>query len=633
MTTAGGGGLMVGAGIHDITGPAAGRIMMGYVNLAQQTRGIHMRLRSRAFVFAPPDEKQRLVFVSADLGMIFQAVKQEVMALLQRAYPGVYEDSNVILSATHTHAGPGGYSDYKAYYLTSGGFDRANFRAITVGIFQSIKKAHKNLAAAEISVSSGELLDTSVNRSLTAYAKNPACERALYNYDTDKNMTVLRLARPDGTAVGMISWFAVHGVSLGSDNKLISGDNMGYASYLFEKAMGADYAAPEPFVAAFAQSNEGDVSPNIRGNGDGGGVDDIDSLEISGRKQYEKARQLFNRAAEPITGGVDSRLCYVDFSRVQVSGTWSDGQPRHTCSASLGLAMLAGTEDGGGVGREGESLLKRFFSRKHFEDCQGEKEVILPVGKLKLTPAILPLQVARIGQLGIVAVPFELTTMAGRRLRATVLEALQPSVDRVVIAGLSNSYAGYVTTSEEYTSQQYEGGSTHFGPWTLAAVRQESHRVASALASGVPVGPGAQPRKGSRFLLNLRPGVIFDLSLPFARIGTVHRPPEREYRRGDEVKAEFWGAHPRNNFLVQSSYLEAQRKVDGDWVAVARDWDPETRYLWDRRFLFRSLITVKWKIPADADPGVYRILHRGHRKRLLRGTRPYKVVTPEFKVV
>ena len=42
-----------------------------------------------------------------------------------------------------------------------------------------------------------------------------------------------------------------------------------------------------------------------------------------------------------------------------------------------------------------------------------------------LAPKILPLQILRIGQLVIVGFPGELTTMAGRRLRETVLNELQ----------------------------------------------------------------------------------------------------------------------------------------------------------------------------------------------------------------
>jgi len=58
----------------------------------------------------------------------------------------------------------------------------------------------------------------------------------------------------NGNEIGMVNWFPVHGVSMTNQNKLISGDNKGYASYAFEK-----YKNPNslpgmgPFVAAFAQ--------------------------------------------------------------------------------------------------------------------------------------------------------------------------------------------------------------------------------------------------------------------------------------------------------------------------------------------------------------------------------------------
>ena len=66
----------IGAGIHDITGPAADHEMIGYVAL-QLTAGIHMRLWSRAFIVVSRASGKRVVFASADLGMLFQAVKQK----------------------------------------------------------------------------------------------------------------------------------------------------------------------------------------------------------------------------------------------------------------------------------------------------------------------------------------------------------------------------------------------------------------------------------------------------------------------------------------------------------------------------------------------------------------------------
>jgi len=44
-------------------------------------------------------------------------------------------------------------------------------------------------------------------------------------------------------------------------------DNKGYAAYIFERAVNGNQTLPGkgPFVAAFGQTNEGDVSPNTKG--------------------------------------------------------------------------------------------------------------------------------------------------------------------------------------------------------------------------------------------------------------------------------------------------------------------------------------------------------------------------------
>ena len=61
--------------------------------------------------------------------------------------------------------------------------------------------------------------------------------------------------------------FAVHGVSVNNTNRLINGDNKGYAAYAAEKHFNPDSLPGKgPFIAAFAQANEGDVSPNILGS-------------------------------------------------------------------------------------------------------------------------------------------------------------------------------------------------------------------------------------------------------------------------------------------------------------------------------------------------------------------------------
>ena len=50
-------------------------------------------------------------------------------------------------------------------------------------------------------------------------------------------MQILKLVDTEGNPLGVISWFAVHCTSMNNTNRLISGDNKGYASYLFEQYM------------------------------------------------------------------------------------------------------------------------------------------------------------------------------------------------------------------------------------------------------------------------------------------------------------------------------------------------------------------------------------------------------------
>jgi neutral ceramidase len=50
-------------------------------------------------------------------------------------------------------------------------------------------------------------------------------------------MVQLRFVRDDGTPVGTIVWFAIHPTSMNNTNTLVSSDNVGYASILFEQRM------------------------------------------------------------------------------------------------------------------------------------------------------------------------------------------------------------------------------------------------------------------------------------------------------------------------------------------------------------------------------------------------------------
>jgi neutral ceramidase len=108
------------------------------------------------------------------------------------------------------------------------------------------------------------------------------------------------------------------------------------------------------------------------------------------------------------------------------------------------------------------------------------------------------LQIIKIGDLVLTGIPGEITTMAGRRLKKTVLNEFKDlGIKHLALAAYANDYSLYITTKEEYDKQHYEGGCTLFGPYTLMAYQQEFRKLANALKKGKLVDPGPSPSKKS----------------------------------------------------------------------------------------------------------------------------------------
>jgi neutral ceramidase len=629
----------VGTGIYDITGPAAEVGMMGYAMVRQKTAGIYQRLWARAFVIESPCDHKRIVFVNADLGQLFQGIKQQVILKLKKELGDTYSDENVLLTATHQHSGPGGYSTYTLYNLSTLGFSRSNFNTIIDGIVKAIVFASENMRPAQIRIVTGALDGISFNRSPSAYLQNPKALRDKYKDNVDKEMTLLRIDGLEGKPIGIINWFPLHGVSMNNKNLLINGDNKGLAEYLFEKDLGSNYR-PGDFVAAFAQSNAGDVSPNPYGHEGGEGELGLQDVEAAGRPQYEKAKELFGRAEELIKGAIDYRHTYVAMDKVTIRPQFTDGQMRKTCPAAIGVSLLAGTQDGEGIGRQGITCdniteeISYFVCRSRQTTCQGAKPIVLETGTMHpypWTPNILPFQVIKIGQLVIAAVPFELTTMVGRKLRETIADVMQansntvmktiaggqslgPLRPHIVISTLANAYAQYVTTNEEYQVQRYEGASTLFGPWQANAIQQIMANITKAMVQGqqVPVGP--VPPDLSGFQITLQTGVVFDTAPSGKLFGDVEEDVKPTYRRGERVQVVFWGAHPKNDSRIGGSFLKVEHWQNGEWQTYRKDLDWDTEYHWERDGLSNSKVTIVWRISKDTPRGVYRIVHEGNYK-------------------
>lgn len=511
---------LLGVGKADITGPCVEINLMGYADPNQIGTGLRQRLYSRAFIVADPtNPSDRFVYLVLDTQSGDTAVRYGILSGLEKLGTEYahYGHHNIAVTGTHSHSGPGAWLNYLLPQITSKGFDQQSYRAIVDGALLSIRRAHESLVPGHLSVGSTKVFGANINRSLYAYLANPEEERARYNISSEddgsveKDLTLLKFERAsDGKNIGVLTWFPTHGTSVLGNNTLISGDNKGVAAYLFEKSMANDDTAAEGFVAGFSQANVGDTSPNVLGAWCEDGTGNMCNFENStcsdgksqkchargpffrendegtsscfeiGKRQFEPAKRLYeqlNQSPSPVRGRmVKSFHTFHNMSnhRFQLP----NGTEVETCPAALGYSFAAGTSDGPGafdftqhdgnpnttspVWRVVSGMLKTPTEAQ--KACHYPKPILLDVGEMTSpylwTPNVVDVQVFRVGQLVIIVSPGEATTMAGRRWKnavhdaVTTLFAKEPrsasTAPVVVLGGPANSYTHYITTEEEY---------------------------------------------------------------------------------------------------------------------------------------------------------------------------------------
>ncbi|MEK7431507.1 MAG: neutral/alkaline non-lysosomal ceramidase N-terminal domain-containing protein [Cyanobacteriota bacterium] len=506
-----------GCASKNITPDVTGVQMMGWGKFENIAFGVALPIHSRAFVFESDNKK--IAFVSAEIAFISQSIKQGVIDFINKNYPEKnFNDDNIMLSATHTHSAFGGFSHYLLYLLTSKGYSKEIYQTYVEGIAKSIIEADNNLTDSKLSFSIQEIPENepvAFNRVVKAYNQNPEVknlEENQANLAIDRNIYLIKVYNQNNLPLGMINWFAVHCTSIHNDNYLIHSDNKGCASTDFEKELKKENI---DFIAGFAQSSCGDVTPNFKkydGSPFQRGIseDDFISAELNGKIQSKYAKKAFDNPLFEIEGKIDFYQKYFDFSNMKVDPKFCNGLENiYTTKQAIGIEMIGGTKEGPGISEQLLSVLKSVlkisksdilsrknddkkivFANMHDRTIMGKniKNVSLPKnidemipllkkmdekGALDIsswTPNILPIQLLLLGKIAIIGLPAEFTTISGKRVKKLILDKLEKiGIEQVIVSCYTNSYSGYVTTPEEYDMQFYEGASTHFGKWTLSA--------------------------------------------------------------------------------------------------------------------------------------------------------------------
>lgn len=523
---------LAGFGTGVLTAYEPGTCMFGWGDPANVCEGVASDLLARALVLEERATRRRVAYVVCELGMISESVRRAVAERVCTAENGLV-DHDLMLTATHTHAGPGGFSTYLFYALSIPGVSQRVHDAIVDGVVVAIERALRALRPARVWVHDGWIPASepiAFNRSVEAYNRNADTAPVTWerrDEAVERTMTVLRVDDEHDVPMGLVSWFPVHGTSVHSENRLLGGDNKGWAARLCEAW--AKERGHSGFVALFAQESTGDVSPNYRWHAGrhkmiGRYDDDEESSRFAGDIQARHARALFTLArgeGRELTGPLVTALRHTDMfelaapprlgltfsvgtlegqgpfyslrrampwlARVQAwsasrepRGSW---RARHGCKVPFWDLGTGKDNKVLGVLPQVSPLLELFADR--FVDYY-RRAVATPGGRdVSWVPRYLPIQQLRIGPLVIAGLPNEPTTVAGRRLRAALARAWRgEGVERVVVNGYANAYSSYLTTPEEYELQAYEGASTLYGMDSLAVLVSELVALTSEMRAG-----------------------------------------------------------------------------------------------------------------------------------------------------
>jgi neutral ceramidase len=615
-----GGVFVAGVGKVDIT-PPPGLPLFGYSRLrTDDAAGVRTRLYARA-LYLEDARGEHVVLVQCDLGAISALLHLQVArAIVQET--GISVD-RLLIGATHTHAGPGGYFG-TAYYNFWGsnrpGYDPYIVTFLTERIANAVLAAYRTRAPARLAIGHIAIFGLTRNRSLEAYNNNTSqmvSDEILWTMlpeyrAVDPTFTMLRVDRIVGARtqpLGAFTNFAIHGTALSPSNDLYSGDVHAAAERALEWAIRQRYGVQTEIVHALTNGAEGDVTPALT-------TQNFAEAEQLGLSLAAKAFELFQDLDTRLTDTVQLGYNYEELP-LQIPYTVDD---QVLCQqAMVGVPVLGGSEEGQSPSSLGEHL-------GVYEGARQESPQGCHTWKLKALgflqdlipdrdfPTTMTLQTIRINELLLVAVPGEISTEMGQRLKQASLQAAQytrQGITQVAIIGLANQYISYFTTPEEYAMQHYEGASTLYGPASgpvLAArlgylVAQMATRATPpALPAQWIFRPGLKAqtfpavrsmqggREAQRVTLDhsstppsvsfvwedLRPGAI-SLDAPLVHLETQSRDGSWAYFFVDAVPVDDQGLHLEIRYL-----REAPRAGAGVWKAT---WYPQAALSGPLRFV------------------------------------------------
>jgi len=303
--------LSAGAGRADIT-PPTGYPMLGWARGDARALGQHTRLFARALVLRRGP--RRLALVSMDLNMVSGGL------VVQAARRAGFDSREVIVSASHTHAGPTGYSNFlfkDAAFPTparpQSGVSEPDpllYTFLVRRLALALERAHADVGPAAAAWGHTTLTGLTENRSIEAHladhgiALPRGAGRAAQDPDgaahtIDPNVDVLRVDRlASGRRLPLGAWstFANHGTVNRSTFGYYNADHHAAAARVFEAGVRRAGRVPRrrPVVNVYGNSDAGDVSAGLHAYGPA-------QAERVGRREAAAMLGAWRRAGAALT--------------------------------------------------------------------------------------------------------------------------------------------------------------------------------------------------------------------------------------------------------------------------------------------------------------------------------------------
>jgi len=278
--------LRAGVSRVDIT-PAPGLAMFGHGPEGRVSRGILLRLRCTAIALSRG--KESMALVPCDLAAPSLLLQRSIAIRLRERHPDVPLGADrIVLSATHTHAGPAhffGAGNYAGPLTTRSeqGTSSEVVSFLSTAIADAIAHAWKSRQPAQLGWAHTDVEGMTKNRSMEAFALDaprttggtlrdrmgPFVDAVLDSARpaqaaVDPRLSVLRIDLvAKGSPLAVVAYFGSHPTAVANVNDLYHGDTFGYVTRAVFEPQGDPVCGDHCPIVAMVNGLSGDVSPAL----------------------------------------------------------------------------------------------------------------------------------------------------------------------------------------------------------------------------------------------------------------------------------------------------------------------------------------------------------------------------------